>query len=182
MSGTAVPRATGITAPKGNAAGTARRENALQGRRATGPKGHKGIVLQGRRATGPKGRKGIVRQGRSPGISLSVHRKNARQGRRMTEGTGTAIPKGNAEGAHRANVAEGIRGNARDARRATGITAPKGNAEGARRVTGITAPKGNAEGARRVTVAGGRRATGITVLTRMGVQARRTVLSRKSIK
>ncbi len=84
----------------------------------------------------------------------------------MTEGTGTAIPKGNAEGAHRANVAEGIRGNAGDARRATGITAPKGNAEGARRVT----------------VAGGRRATGITVLTRMGVQARRTVLSRKSIK
>ena len=50
------------------------------------------------------------------------------------------------------------------------------------RATGITAPKGNAEGARRVTVAGGRRATGITVLTRMGVQARRTVLSRKSIK
>ena len=166
MSGTAVPRATGITAHKGNAAGTPRRDKAQQGRRATGP----------------KGRKGIVRQGRSPGISLSVHRKNARQGRRMTGGTGTAIPKGNAEGARRATVAEGHRGNAEDARRATGITAPKGNAEGARRVTGITVPRENAEGARRATVAEGHRATGITVLTRMGVLARRTVLSRKSIK
>ena len=174
--GTAAPKGTGITARRESVAGTAPKGNGIPARRGTAP--------QGSRATGPKGRKAIGPKGCRQGKSQSVHRKNALQGRRMTEGTGTAIPKGNVGQGPKESAAGTVpKGNAADARRATGMAGPKGNAAGtALKENAAAGSKGNAAGVRRATVAAGRWVTGIAVLTRMGVPARRTVLSRKSIK